>query len=82
MNESEALELLYLVLLDIRELSREGDSRITRLTDAWHNLPLVLRNVRQGKRDEGELKDHCEERARLFGLEDWLKNHLENNLGR
>lgn len=80
MNDKEVSQLLYFLLLDIRELARDSDPRILKLVDAFHTLPLELRRLSCGEVTESEAKAFVEQRAELFGLQRWLEGHLQNNI--
>ena len=72
--------LLYLTLLDIREMAHETDSRILRLVDAFHGLPLELEALARQDITEEQVRESVKTRAEMFGLQRWLQNQIDNNM--
>jgi len=80
MTEEQIHRLNFHLLLEIRDLARETDSRIYKLVDCFHGLPLQLLSMSQGLTTPSQIETKLKERAALFGLEKWLENQIENNL--
>ena len=72
--------LLYLTLLDIREMAHETDSRILRLVDAFHCLPLELEALANQSITEEQAREFVRTRAEMFGLQGWLQSQIDKNM--
>jgi len=82
MSEDESRQtlhrLLYRALVDIRvESQAEGREKVLHLADLFHNLPLRLEQVAQGRQTYEEAMSSLVLRAREAGLGEWLDHAIE-----
>jgi hypothetical protein len=78
MNDREMIyRLMYESLLEIRDAARESrDTRIFRLADLLHNVPLQLERVIEGKKTYDQVLQSVRARAKETGCEKWVEQSL------
>ena len=79
MNKKEIIyKLLYEALVEIREEAYTAKlSKTFHLADLFHNVPLSLEKADEAS-DYDELMTRITKRASEKGIDDWLKNHVDD----